>query len=91
MAEKALDDDGIARILKEKGVDLAKARADMQSEAVTKKIEENRALAHAIGVDGTPGFVVGDKVIGGFLEDEIIAATKTEKTSAPATMSKPGA
>ena len=78
MAEKALDDDGINRILKEKGVDLVRAHADMQSEPVSKKIEENRALAREIGVDGTPGFVVADKVIGGFIEDDIIAATKAK-------------
>ena len=78
MAEKSLDDAAIDRILKEKGLDLDKAHEDMKSPAIYKKLEDNRTLARTIGVDGTPGFIVGDKLIGGFLEDDILAAVKAE-------------
>ena len=76
MAEKALDEAAIDRVLKSNGVDLDRAHADMKSPEIDKQISENRALAHEIGVDGTPSFVVGDKVIGGFAEDDILAAVK---------------
>ncbi len=85
MAEKALDDAAIDRILREKGVDLDRAHADMKSAAIAKKIEDNKALAHAVGVDGTPGFVVGDKLIGGFVENDILAAVKSQSDTTPKT------
>lgn len=87
MAEKALDDAAIDRILKDKGVDVDRAHADMKSAAITKKLDDNKALARSIGVDGTPGFIVGDKMIGGFLEDEILAEVKAQSK----TTQKPGA
>jgi protein-disulfide isomerase len=84
MAEKALDEAAIDRILKDKGVDLDRAHSDMKSPEIEKQIAENKALAREIGVDGTPGFVVGDKMIGGFLEDDILNAVKAEAAGASA-------
>ncbi len=83
MAEKALDEAAIDRILKDKGVDLDRAHKDMASPEVEKQLDENRDLAKAIGVGGTPSFVVGDKMIGGFLEDDILAEVKA-RTPHPA-------
>jgi protein-disulfide isomerase len=84
MAEKALDEAAIDRVLKDKGVDLDRAHADMASPEIKKALEDNRELAHAVGVDGTPGFIVGDKMIGGFLEDDILNAVKAEAAGASA-------
>ena len=83
MAEKSLDEAAIDRVLTEKGVNLDQAHKDMKSPEIAQQIEENRALAKAIGVDGTPSFVIGPKMIGGFLEDDILAEVKAE-TSHPA-------
>ncbi len=85
MAEKALDEAAIDRILKDKGVDLERAHADMKSPEIEKQIAENKALAREIGVDGTPGFVIGDKMIGGFLEGDIVAAVKAAADGAATT------
>jgi protein-disulfide isomerase len=82
MAEKALDDVTIDRVLKDKGVDLNRAHADMASPDIKAALEDNRALAQAVGVDGTPGFIVGDKMIGGFLQDDILNAVKAEAAQA---------
>ena len=82
MAEKALDEAAIDRVMKDKGVDLDRAHADMKSADIEKQIADNKALAREIGVDGTPGFVVGDKMIGGFIESDILAAVKASANAA---------
>ena len=60
------------------GVNLDRAHKDMTSPEVEKQLDDNRTLAKAIGVDGTPSFVIGQKMIGGFLEDDILAAVKAD-------------
>lgn len=84
MAEKSLDEASIDRVLAEKGVNLDQAHKDMKSPEVDKQLEDNRDLAKAIGVDGTPSFVVGEKMIGGYLEADIVAAVKAETASGKA-------
>ena len=55
--------------------------ADMNSAPVTQKIKSNMDLAHALKLQGTPAFVVGDQMIPGMvdagqLEDAVAAARK---------------
>ena len=72
MAEKALDDNGVQRIMSENGVDIA--RLDPSAKAAAEKhIAENKALAKSIGVEGTPAFIVGDHVIAGWIPEELQA------------------
>lgn len=47
------------------GLDLQRLRADMSSPAVMLEIQFNLQLAHALGIGGTPTFVIGDQVIRG--------------------------
>lgn len=51
------------------GLDMKKLKADMKSAAVTKEIEDTRNLAQKMGINGTPHFLVGDKVIPGAPEN----------------------
>jgi protein-disulfide isomerase len=44
---------------------MAKLKTDMKSEAVTKEIARVRDLAQAMGIQGTPYFLVGDRTIAG--------------------------
>jgi protein-disulfide isomerase len=53
----------------------------MKSPAVSKRLEENLALAHELKVDGTPAFVVGNQIVPGAvgedgLESAIASARK---------------
>lgn len=41
--------------------------AEMDSDAVTEIIEENRALAQAMAIQGTPTFVLGDQMLRGYV------------------------
>jgi len=72
MAEKALDDSGVDRIMSEHGVDLARLDPKAKENA-EKHIAQTKALAKSIGVEGTPAFVVGDHMIAGWVPEELQA------------------
>ena len=52
-------------VAKEVGFDMARIEKDMSSDEVKKTIDENMKLADALGVNGTPSYVVGDEVVVG--------------------------
>jgi protein-disulfide isomerase len=51
------------------GLDMVKLRKDMASPDVKKEIDETRALAQKMGIQGTPYFLVADRVIPGAPEN----------------------
>ncbi len=51
------------------GLDIAKLKKDMTSDFVNKEIDDTRALAQRMGINGTPHFVVGNNVIPGAPDD----------------------
>ncbi|MFZ3007758.1 MAG: DsbA family protein [Phenylobacterium sp.] len=65
MAEKALDSASIDRHLAAVGINPAQARAAGESAAVQKHISETRELAQSLGIEGTPAFIVGDRMVPG--------------------------
>ena len=60
-----LDEDAVVRIAREAGVDLDRMRVDMEDPAINKSIDRNIELARAIGVTGTPTFIVGNAMLVG--------------------------
>ena len=44
----------------------------MKNPEIDAIIERNRALARALGINGTPGFVIGDQVIPGAISLDTI-------------------
>jgi protein-disulfide isomerase len=50
---------------KEAGFDMARIEKDMASEEVKTSIDENMKLAEALGLNGTPSYVVGSQVVVG--------------------------
>jgi len=72
MQERALDDSGVQRILGENGVDPAQIDPNARA-AAQKHIADNKALAKSIGVEGTPAFIVGDRVIAGWIPEDLEA------------------
>jgi protein-disulfide isomerase len=52
-------------VAKEVGFDMARIEKDMGSDEVKKTIDEDMKLADALGVNGTPSYVVGEEVIVG--------------------------
>lgn len=51
----------------EAGVDLPKARTAIASGAFDLHLQSNAAMAQQLGISGTPGWVVGDKMLNGAL------------------------
>jgi len=50
-------------VAKEVGFDMPRLERDVGSDEVKKTIEENMKLAEALGVSGTPSYVVGEEVV----------------------------
>ena len=61
------------------GLDSAKLKTDMMSPATDKALQANLALAAALGVDVTPAFVIGERVIRGALSAEAFQALVDEE------------
>jgi protein-disulfide isomerase len=52
-------------VAKDVGLDVAKIKKDMASPEAVARVNESYKLATALGLNGTPSYVVGDKVIVG--------------------------
>src|SRR6516165_7035104 len=50
-------------VAREVGLDMSRLERDMGSDEVKQTIEENMKLAEALGVSGTPSYVVGEEVV----------------------------
>jgi protein-disulfide isomerase len=57
------------RIAEKLGLDMARLKKDMASPEVKKEIEDTRLLANQMGIQGTPHFIVGDRIIAGAPEN----------------------
>jgi protein-disulfide isomerase len=56
------------------GIDVAKLKADMSDPTIEKTLTSSIALAHKVGVDGTPTFVLNGKFHPGALDDDTLAS-----------------
>jgi protein-disulfide isomerase len=66
-------------VAKDAGFDMTRLEKDMNSDEVKTTIEENMRLADALGVNGTPSYVVGNEVVVGAVGlDELQAKIKSE-------------
>jgi protein-disulfide isomerase len=82
MAERALDDDAIERIVQKHGLDPAKLAEAGEAAGVDAQLADTHELAQAIGVNGTPAFVVGGSVIPGADLDALRAAIRKARPKA---------
>jgi protein-disulfide isomerase len=80
MADKALDEAAIARHLTQAGIDPEGAKAAGDTPEVHKQIEDTRALAQSLGIEGTPAFIIGDRLIPGADLQALRAAVAEAKT-----------
>ena len=77
-ARGVLDKDAVLQIAAEIGLDSERLGAAMDSPEITTVIERNYALAGALGVDGTPTFIIGDVVVPGALDIDSLRAVIAE-------------
>jgi protein-disulfide isomerase len=75
-----LDRDKIMQIAGSVGLDVAQLQKDMEDPKLKEIIDHNMALASALGVRGTPAFVIGDQFVPGAIDadtlKQLIAAAR---------------
>lgn len=54
------------------GLDVEKLQKDMEAPSIRTTIERNRALARELGINGTPGFIIGTELVPGALELQLL-------------------
>ena len=59
------DEEQVIAVAEEIGLNVEQLRADMQDPAIDAEIDRNLALARALRINGTPGFVIGDEILRG--------------------------
>jgi predicted DsbA family dithiol-disulfide isomerase len=64
----------ILDIARSVGLDVARLQRDMQDPAVTASVKASQALAQRLRLDGTPSFVINNKVVVGELTEAELAA-----------------
>lgn len=60
-----LSETEVFRMAGEAGLDVKKLRADMALPKVEQALRSNLALANKLGIQGTPGFVIGNELVPG--------------------------
>lgn len=65
--EGEITETSLDAILEETGIDAETVRAEMNSDEVTRRIAETHMLARELGIQGTPTFVIGDRMVRGYL------------------------
>ncbi|ABS64886.1 DSBA oxidoreductase [Parvibaculum lavamentivorans DS-1] len=65
-----LDSEAIFGIATSLGLDTAKLRKDMEDPEIAKMVSRHYDLAEALGVDGTPAFIVGGELYPGAADKE---------------------
>ncbi len=60
-----LDEKVVMKLAAESGLNVDTLKKDMDDPAINKAINDNMQLAHALGVNGTPAFIIGNQLIPG--------------------------
>ena len=64
-ATEQVTEESVMEIARAVGLEVEQLRADMQEPAIQQAIARNLQLAAALGIDGTPSFVIGQEVVPG--------------------------
>jgi protein-disulfide isomerase len=64
------------------GIDVAKLKEDMKDPAIDKELADTRALAQQLAINGTPAFIIDDKVSPGYLPADGLTAMIEEVRAA---------
>jgi protein-disulfide isomerase len=62
----------VLRIAEEIGLDIDRLRSDMKAPDIDEHIAQSMRLTQALGFSGTPSFVIGDTLIPGFVEADVL-------------------
>lgn len=68
MQAPKVDESNVMEIARRVGLDVERLERDMADPAIKAAIERNLELANALGITGTPSFVIGDSVVPGAVD-----------------------
>jgi len=69
-----LSEDAVLQVAREVGLDLKQLQKDMNDPAIEAHIRDNYELAQTLSIEGTPAFVVGDRLVPGAVNEATLAA-----------------
>lgn len=64
-ADTRLDEPQVLAIAREVGLDVEQLQRDMQDPEIDALIQRNHELARDLGINGTPGFIIGNEIVRG--------------------------
>lgn len=67
-----VDEDAVLATAAELGLDVDRLKSDMEDPEIQAAIDRNLALAVALRINGTPGFVIGDEILRGAADFETL-------------------
>ena len=67
-AKEKVSEDSVLATAAKIGLDVERLKVDMQEPSIQVAIDRNMALAAALRINGTPGFIVGDQILRGATE-----------------------
>jgi protein-disulfide isomerase len=79
MAEPSLSQESLDQILVEAGVDLARARADIDSLDMTRHVADIHTTAATFRLTGTPTFLINGKATASIAPEEVLRAIEAAK------------
>ena len=69
-AKGQITDDTVFKVASSVGLDIDRLKRDMTAPAIAEAINNNLVLAEALNITGTPGFIIGGKIVTGALDPE---------------------
>ena len=67
-AHQQVTEETVMEIAREVGLDTERLEQDMQDPAIQDAIARNLQLANALGITGTPSFVIGERMVPGAVD-----------------------
>ena len=71
-AKGQISDDTVYKVAGSVGLDIERLKQDMNEPEIAKAVKANLALASALNIHGTPGFVIGNQIVPGALDLETL-------------------
>ena len=77
-----ITEDTVYQVAKTVGLDVDRLKRDMAAPQIEAVLKANQALADALDIRGTPGFVIGDQIVPGAIElaslKELVAGARSK-------------
>jgi protein-disulfide isomerase len=67
-AKGQINEEAVYRIAGSIGLDVDRLKRDMTNPEIDRALNANRSLAKALEIRGTPGFIIGDRIIPGAID-----------------------